>query len=221
MKNGNISLVHDVHAGDCDDSILLMDRVFEELKDIPLLEAVALGKQYETRKELLSFSERDLKTLYAQVEDAFTCILNIYVWGRDRCFLLESMEALARKLSTLPAEEVRLLLRKTSPRVDAILLFSGLWGTLSYRDVLILASEKKCEGNRSARSYAQHFSVPFVAFLLAGTNFLFTDEELSGICSGSGVRLVDVRNRAEVSTERCGEYMSRKSGYANKEEEAR
>jgi len=140
-------------------------------------------------------------SLFGKIEDAFLCILSIHVWGRDAGALRESTDALARGLAALPPEELRPLLRRSSREVDAALLFTGLWGTPSFRDVLARGAERRRGGLPEAepdasvpgRTYEERLSTPFVAFLLAGTDFPFTEEELSGIRSGDGVRAADIR----------------------------
>ena len=121
-------------------------------------------------------------SLFGKIEDAFLCILSIHVWGRDAGALRESTDALARRLAALPPEELRPLLRRSSREVDAALLFAGLWGTPSFRDVLARGSEKRrgspseaeADSGNPLRTCAESLSTPFVAFLLAGTDFPFT-----------------------------------------------
>ena len=202
MKNGRFTLASGVEISD-DDLVRLVDLVYEELKDSPLLNAAMFGKRCDAQGKIFSLPENEANGLFARIEAAFVEILNIYTWGRDRNFLLKSAEALARKLAAFPAEDVRPLLRVTSQQVDALLLFTGLWGTPGYRDVLALADGKK-RGDGYGEQFSNRFAVPFVSFLLAWTDFPFTEEEYANIAAGNGIRLSDIVKRPDERPWECG-----------------
>ena len=141
-------------------------------------------------------------------ETAFKAALLAYYYDKDRGSFKENIGAIVKWLDTFPEEELRSCLKMSSPGVDALLVFAGLWGTPGYKKVLeeenaryfdstyddfgryVAWMENKRNGVKNLRNSS--FEVPFLAFLLRGSDFNFSSDELENIRSGNGKALKDV-----------------------------
>lgn len=136
----------------------------------------------------------------ADMELLFSSVLMVYLHDRDRCLFEGSLRALASCASALPAELLRSTLNITSQRVDALLSFTDLWQPPCWKDMM---GDQPCDlGEADSSALTQEGentmvnaggSVPFIAFLLAGTDFPFSKEELTGIRSASGTTVAEIR----------------------------
>lgn len=137
-----------------------------------------VGAQQRAGRNARSAGEDD--ALFASVETAMLAVLDSFLWTNDRDALLDNLELLSRKLSAVQPERLRPLLTRNSPSVDAALHMVRVW-----------------DCGRGAREKNGMFSppppVPYIAFLLAPTAFLFSGDELDAVRGGAGYGVEDVR----------------------------
>ncbi len=176
------------------------------------------------------------ETLFRTVESTVIAVLNSYLYDRDRDALERGLLLLGELLSAQPDEAVRPLLTRTSEEIDGLLPFVGLWPGTSWRELftedcwcssVAPAGRRKAIPDRDDKEdiaislfdddpsdcgdgNAEALAVPFVAFLLAGTGFPFTDEEIGAIRSGQGVSLADIIERERVLGENVPDGGSRR-----------
>lgn len=121
------------------------------------------------------------------VEKALRCALDCFLFTHDSRLLSRHLETIARCAEALPEDVLRPLLDRNSPEIDALIPHTDLWGNPGSG---MLFDE---EDSSSLGVAPGHFATPFLAFLLAGTEFPFTPEELTGIRSGWGESVADIR----------------------------
>ena len=118
--------------------------------------------------------------LFSSIETAMLAALDSYLWKNDRDEFLGNLEMLSGALSLVKPERLRPLLRLSSTFVDACLHMVRIWNCGS--------------GLRPENGmFSSPPSVPFVAFLLAPTDFPFTKEEMDSVRDDSGYGVEDVR----------------------------
>jgi len=134
------------------------------------------------------------------IELLLSSALMVYAFDRNRRLLDRSLRALTSCAAALPASGLRPFLGVTSPRIDALLSFTDLWQPPCWEEMIcsragapdedgcfVLLQEMENALMNAGRS------VPFLAFLLAGTDFPFTEEELADIRSASGTTVGEIR----------------------------
>jgi len=121
------------------------------------------------------------------VEKALLCALDCFLFAHDSRLLSRHLETIARCAEAFPEDVLRPLLNLSSPDIDALIPHTDLWGNPGSG---MLFDE---ENSSSLGVAPRHFATPFMAFLLAGTEFPFTPEELTRIRSGWGESVADIR----------------------------
>lgn len=146
--------------------------------------------------------EIDMESLLDDIELCLHSALLVHTFDKDGENLRCSMQKIASYAATLPPEVIRPALRKTSPRIDALLAFTDLWQSscraACFRDETSGADDLLSDFLFEGRSYegGNGNEVPYLAFLLAGTDFPFTEEELSEIRSGAGTSVGELLGNA-------------------------
>lgn len=138
------------------------------------------------------------ETVLDDIELLLHSALLVYAFDKDAERLRYTLRILASSAALLPADALRPELRRTSPRIDALLAFTGVWQPPVWPEMIdctpLNLDEKECCGMSGIGSGdAPDRSVPYLAFLLAGTDFPFTGEELSDIRSGAGTSVGELR----------------------------
>jgi len=154
-----------------------------------------------------------LQTIW-DVELLLLCTLHAFTHDRDR--LRQILLKIGERLVSIPSETLRPALRTVSAEVDAMLLFTNPWGEARWS--LFLDSDDTID-------YSYFISppmTPYLAFLLAGTDFPFTKDELTGIRDDNGISVQEVREeirtwrkRPDLRTEAGGKAFPEKGGGAS------
>ena len=136
-----------------------------------------------------------------RIESLLYSALLVYSFDKDADLLRSSMQKIASYAAALPAERIRPWLRRSSQRIDLLLSFTDVWQPPCWEKMLGcpepgLDEEWMDEMFGIAPGDCEYHSVPYLAFLLAGTGFPFTGEELSGIRSGAGMSVGELRGIA-------------------------
>lgn len=160
----------------------------------------------------------------ADIETALWCALYAAVFDRDRRRLARSLDTIGRLAAALPEKELRTHLRGTSSKIGALLPFTGAWGAPGWETVLAAAATASEDADPLRKMFlidegsaVECCSVPFLAFVLAPTDFPFTEEELTDIRSGWGATVKDIREQAARDREKesgtgAGRLFSGKGG---------
>ena len=122
------------------------------------------------------------------VEKALRCALDCFLFAHDSRLLSRHLETIARCVEAFPEDVLRPLLNRSSPDIDALIPHTDLWGNPGAGMLF-----DEVGSSLSVGAAPRFFVTPFLAFLLAGTEFPFTPEELNGIRSGWGESVADIR----------------------------
>lgn len=149
------------------------------------------------------------------IEAALTRALDCYIFAHDRQLFLRHLKAVAGAAAALPEDDLRPFLLRTSPAIDARIAYSGLWGNPGIGGLLGGARSFSWDEDDEEYPSPGLFATPFLAFLLAGTEFSFTSEELTGIRSGWGASVADIRSAHRRERGSVPERESRRAGNGN------
>lgn len=151
-------------------------------------------------REDIDAMEDDKDVVVKDVELLLLSALQVYAFDKDRDFWEQSLQMISLFAATFPPERIRPVLGSTSLRIDALLAFTDVWQSPCWKNSI---SDKILSGEESTLFCSllensiwrgqEHHSVPYIAFLLAGTDFPFTEDELHDIRSDAGTSVADVR----------------------------